>query len=166
MSKKKYHMIGIGGIGMSALAHMLLQKKVVVTGSDKTAGAQTASLEAAGGKVFIGHHPDNVSGDSTVVYSTDIKKDNVEYQAAQRLGCPLLHRSELLQQLMSDCRYELCVAGTHGKTNRDEKKGRPGSGVGRRRFPDCSRARHAACGRIGDWRRPSDNAAVGTNLDS
>lgn len=114
--KKKYHMIGIGGVGVSALAHMLLQKGCSVSGSDVTAGALTDSIKAAGGIVFIGHSAENVATDSVVVYSTDIKKENVEFAAAKQMGCTMLHRSQLLQQLMQETRFPLCVAGTHGKT--------------------------------------------------
>lgn len=116
MKNKAYHMIGIGGIGMSALAHMLLQKGAAVSGSDMSSGAQTASLEAAGAKIFLGHAAENIAPGTTVVYSTDIKKENVEFVTAQKLGCRMLHRSEMLQELMLDSRHALCVAGTHGKT--------------------------------------------------
>ncbi len=114
--KEKYHLIGIGGIGMSGLAHLLLQQGIPVTGSDVAAGPQVQTLIQAGAKVHIGHSATHVEKDATVVYSTDIKKENPEYQAALQLGCTLLHRSQLLQRLMQKCRHSLCVAGTHGKT--------------------------------------------------
>jgi UDP-N-acetylmuramate--alanine ligase len=116
MKNNTYHMIGIGGIGMSALAHMLLQKGAVVSGSDMSSGAQTTSLAAAGAKIFLGHAAENIPPGTTVVYSTDIKKDNVEFVTAQKLGCRMLHRSEMLQELMQNSKHALCVAGTHGKT--------------------------------------------------
>ena len=109
------HFIGIGGIGMSALAHILCEKGVSVSGSDMAASATTEALKKKGAQIFIGHAPENVLPGSTVVFSTDIKEDNVELMRAKELHLPLLHRSEMLGKLMGDF-SALLVTGTHGKT--------------------------------------------------
>ena len=110
-----YHFIGIGGIGMSGLAHMLLQKNISVTGSDLATSYVTEGLVKAGATVHLGHSPSHVKPGMIVVYTSDIKLDNPEYLAAQKLGCTLWHRSDLLARLMRD-QTPLVVAGTHGKT--------------------------------------------------
>jgi UDP-N-acetylmuramate--alanine ligase len=114
-AKTKYHFIGIGGIGMSGLARILLSKNQEVSGSDRAASYVTESLEKAGAKIMIGHAPQRITEGMTVIYSTDIKTDNPELQDVKRLKVPLLHRSDLLQQLMQDHKT-LAVAGSHGKT--------------------------------------------------
>lgn len=115
MSNKKCHFIGIGGIGMSGLARILLSRNVQVSGSDLTASYVTHGLEKAGAKIFMGHSPNHISTDMTVIYTSDIKANNPELEEAQNLQCPMLHRSDLLQELMSEYKT-LAVAGTHGKT--------------------------------------------------
>lgn len=112
---KNYHFIGIGGVGMSGMAHILLNKKMRVSGSDIAANAITDSLQKEGALISIGHDAKHIMPDMTVIYSTDIKKDNPEFLAAKSLQCPMLHRSELLQKLMQSSK-SLAVAGTHGKT--------------------------------------------------
>lgn len=113
--KKAYHFIGIGGIGMSGLARILLSRHHIVTGSDLSSSAVTEALVNAGAAVFIGHAATHISPEMTVVYSSDIKKDNPEYIQALQLQCTLMHRSELLQFLTLNSK-SLAVAGTHGKT--------------------------------------------------
>ena len=110
-----YHFIGIGGIGMSALARILLQQGKIVQGSDNTSSKITQNLEKLGAKIFEKQCYSQVTPDCRVVYSTDIKQDNPEYLAAKTLGLTLLHRSELLAHLMKDSK-PLLVSGTHGKT--------------------------------------------------
>lgn len=112
---EKYHLLGIGGIGMSGLARLLLKKTQHVSGSDIAENPTTASLATSGAKIFIGHSAKHIVPGMTVVYSTDIKKENPEYQAALQLKCKMMHRSELLQKLMEPYK-SLAVAGTHGKT--------------------------------------------------
>jgi UDP-N-acetylmuramate--alanine ligase len=112
---ERYHFIGIGGIGMIGLARILLQRKIAVSGSDLALNKVIESLVSMGGKVHIGHSETHIEPGMTVVYSTDIKKNNPEYLAAISMKCPLLHRSELLQRLMQN-HDTLSVAGTHGKT--------------------------------------------------
>lgn len=109
------HFIGIGGIGMSGLARILLKRKMSVTGSDLNPSYVTEGLEKEGAKVFIGHSAGYIQPNMTVVYNSDIKLDNPEYQAALRLQCKVLHRSDLLAQLMQGYKV-LAVTGTHGKT--------------------------------------------------
>lgn len=112
---RKCHFIGIGGIGMSGLARILLSKNEHVSGSDLASTYVTEGLIKAGAKVFVGHSSQNISSDMTVIYTSDIKKDNPEFQAAQSMKCTMLHRSDLLLQLMSG-HHTLAIAGTHGKT--------------------------------------------------
>jgi len=102
---KHFHLIGIGGIGMSALAHLLIGRGYTVTGSDPF-GSTIPDI-----KVFKEHHAENV-GDAIVVYSTAIKSDNPERIAAKTLW----HRSDLLQFLLQE-EQGLIVTGTHGKTS-------------------------------------------------
>jgi UDP-N-acetylmuramate--alanine ligase len=111
----KYHFIGIGGIGMSALARILLQKGSKVQGSDLAASYVTEGLKQAGAQVFIEHSASLVSEPMTVIYSSDIRKENPEYQSAEAQKFPLIHRSDLLKTLMEGYK-PLLVSGTHGKT--------------------------------------------------
>jgi UDP-N-acetylmuramate--alanine ligase len=108
-------MIGIGGSGMSAIARVLLERGVKVSGSDRQASPLTASLEAAGAQIFIGHRAENVQPAAVVVRSSAVRDDNPEVQAARQLGIPVLKRSDFLGSLMGE---QICiaVAGSHGKT--------------------------------------------------
>ncbi len=115
MTVDEYHLIGIGGIGMSGLAQILLQKGHRVSGSDLNSTPMTESLQKNGAKIFRGHNKANISPSATIVFSSDIPHDNEEMKEAQRLGCTMLHRSELLSSLA--CSYKtVAIAGTHGKT--------------------------------------------------
>lgn len=112
----KHHFIGIGGIGMSALAKILLQKGVEVSGSDSNAkGSIIDSLLKAGAKIEKGHKASNINGDMRVIYGSAVKTDNPEYVRAKELKLSMLHRSDLLSELMRDFK-SLLVSGTHGKT--------------------------------------------------
>lgn len=113
--ENSYHLIGIGGIGMSALARLLLSQKMIVTGSDIAFNATIEKLIQEGAVIYRGHSEDHISANSTVIYSSDIKMDNPEYIAAVRMNCTLLHRSDLLEDLLRGYRA-IAVAGTHGKT--------------------------------------------------
>lgn len=112
---QKYHFIGIGGIGMSGLARILINKKNEVSGSDLSGSSLTEELQKEGIQVFIGHSSNHITPEMHVVYSSMVKKDNPEYQKALELNCPLLHRSDLLLKL-TDGYKTLAIAGTHGKT--------------------------------------------------
>ena len=109
------HLIGIGGSGLSAIARILLERGMVVSGSDRQPSAATKSLQAVGARVFIGHHPENIQGASVVVRSSAIPDDNVEVLAAVQQGIPVLKRSEFMGRLLNGYKV-LAVAGTHGKT--------------------------------------------------
>jgi UDP-N-acetylmuramate--alanine ligase len=110
-----YHFIGIGGIGMSALARILAQSGAKVSGSDSSFSHVIESLRKEGIDIAIGHHEDHLQSKPTVVYSSAVTKDNPEYRRAEVLRLPLLHRAELLGNLMQGS-SPLLVAGTHGKT--------------------------------------------------
>lgn len=113
--KEKCHFIGIGGIGMSGLARILLAKNGQVSGSDVAANQMTDQLAERGAKISIGHAASNVAPNSTVIFNSNIRETNPEYQAALENNCRLLHRSDLLKELMSGYKT-LSVTGTHGKT--------------------------------------------------
>lgn len=112
---KEFHFIGIGGIGMSGLARILLKKNIAVSGSDISTNYLTEGLVKEGAKVFLGHSAQQLPPHATVVYSTDIKNTNPEYQAAIEKKYPMMHRSDLLLHLMQGYKT-LAIAGTHGKT--------------------------------------------------
>jgi UDP-N-acetylmuramate--alanine ligase len=110
-----YHFIGIGGIGMSGLARLLLSKNIAVTGSDIVFNAIIEGLIKEGAIIHKGQAAENVPPHAKVVYTSDIPPDNPEYQAAIKMQCALLHRSDLLAELLMG-QKALAVAGTHGKT--------------------------------------------------
>jgi UDP-N-acetylmuramate--alanine ligase len=112
---ERIHFVGIGGIGMSAIAAVLREQGCSVSGSDIRATEVTQRLEARGIQVHIGHNASYVNGATTVVYSTAIQPSNPEILEARRQGIPVLHRSEMLRRLMRG-RKGIAVAGTHGKT--------------------------------------------------
>ncbi|MGI6555556.1 MAG: UDP-N-acetylmuramate--L-alanine ligase [Bacillota bacterium] len=113
---KTAHFVGIGGSGMSGIARVLMEKGYKVTGSDLKMTHLTASLEKMGAIVFQGHSRENISEDvDTVVVSTAISRDNPEIQEARRRGLPVIHRSEMLAELMKEAKG-IAVAGAHGKT--------------------------------------------------
>lgn len=111
----EFHFIGIGGVGMSALARLLLAQNKKVSGSDLVWNQLTETLVQEGAHVFRGHAHHQIPKEATVIYSTDITEEHPERKEAALLGCPLWHRSELLAHLMHPFR-SFAVAGTHGKT--------------------------------------------------
>lgn len=113
--KESYHFIGIGGIGMSGLARLLLSQNIKVTGSDIAYNAVIEGLMKEGAVIYRGQAAENISAQTTVVFSSDIKPDNPEFQAAKKMQCALLHRADLLAHLLEGYK-SLAVAGTHGKT--------------------------------------------------
>ncbi|MCI5053020.1 MAG: UDP-N-acetylmuramate--L-alanine ligase [Simkaniaceae bacterium] len=115
MRQAHYHFIGIGGIGMSALAFILLRRGERVSGSDRKESAMTQKLSEMGAEIYLSQDSDHIKPSQIVVYSTAIKEDNPEYARARELGCLMWHRSDLLRCLSLDSR-ELVVAGAHGKT--------------------------------------------------
>jgi UDP-N-acetylmuramate--alanine ligase len=115
LESKHYHFIGIGGIGMSGLAELLVRQGYKVSGSDLASNALTEKLQDLGVKFFQGHASDNVAGSEIVVISSAIGLDNPELRAAQATGLPVLSRAEMLVALMAGQR-QIAIAGTHGKT--------------------------------------------------
>jgi UDP-N-acetylmuramate--alanine ligase len=109
------HFIGIGGIGMSGIAEIMLRVGYSVQGSDARAGPNTERLERLGARVFVGHDASQIEGASAVVYSSAIKPDNPEMAAAKARRIPLVRRAEMLAELMR-LQLSVAVAGTHGKT--------------------------------------------------
>jgi UDP-N-acetylmuramate--alanine ligase len=112
---QQIHFIGIGGIGMSGIAEILLNLGYRVTGSDARRSDAVERLERLGAKVFLGHAPDHVEGAHVVVFSSAVSGDNVEVQAARQRNIPVIPRAEMLAELMR-LKYGIAVAGTHGKT--------------------------------------------------
>ncbi|MBA4496142.1 UDP-N-acetylmuramate--L-alanine ligase [Paenactinomyces guangxiensis] len=115
LEKKHVHFIGIGGYGMSAIARVLLDLGYDVSGSDVAENLLVQKLMERGAKVTIGHHPSNIEGAETIVYSTSIAEDNVERAAAKERGIETLHRSQMLARLLNN-KKGIAVAGAHGKT--------------------------------------------------
>jgi UDP-N-acetylmuramate--alanine ligase len=109
------HFIGIGGIGMSGIAEIMMRTGYTVQGSDAKASANTERLEKLGARIFVGHDPANVEGAYAVVYSTAVKPDNPEMAAAREKRLPLVRRAEMLAELMR-LQFSVAVGGTHGKT--------------------------------------------------
>ncbi len=109
------HLIGIGGTGLSAIARLLLESGYTVSGSDMHESPLAQDVREAGGQVFIGHAAENIAGADLVVRSSAIRDKNVEVQAANQNGVPVLKRAEFLGQIMEG-HQGIAVAGTHGKT--------------------------------------------------
>ena len=111
------HFIGIGGISMSGLAEILLNRHFTVTGSDMQASDMTKHLEETGAKVVIGQKAENITDDiDLVVYTAAIHESNEEFAAAKNKGIPMMTRAALLGQIMANFTKSIAVAGTHGKT--------------------------------------------------
>ena len=111
----RVHLIAIGGAGMSAVARLLLDRGVPVSGSDAAASAMLDSLRERGARVDLGHDAAHVDGADTVVVSSAVRDDNVELVAARAAGLRVLHRSQALAALMAGSR-RVAVAGANGKT--------------------------------------------------
>ena len=109
------HLIGVGGVGMSGLARLLLTRHIPVSGSELREWPALAALRALGGTIYMTHEPSNLDGVDTVVYSTAIPQDHLEMVEARRRGLRVLHRSEALAAAMAGRRV-IAIAGTHGKT--------------------------------------------------
>ena len=110
-----FHILGIGGIGMSAIAEILRAKGYTVQGSDQKESANVRRLRTKGIRVFIGHDPVNLVGARNVVISTAVKPGNPELEAARAKGLPIIRRAEILAELMR-LYSSISVTGTHGKT--------------------------------------------------
>ena len=112
---KKVHFVGIGGIGMSGIAEILLSQGFEISGSDKSKSEVTDRLESLGIKVYEGHSPENLKDADVLVYSSAVHLDNPEVQAAIDRKIPIIKRSEMLAETMR-MKYGIGIAGTHGKT--------------------------------------------------
>jgi len=110
-----FHVVGIGGIGMSAIAEVMHTRGFHVQGSDLKDGANLARLRAKGISCLIGHDPSNIDGASYLVISSAVKPGNPEFEAARERGIPIIRRAEMLAELMRPC-ATVSITGTHGKT--------------------------------------------------
>ena len=115
LKNKKIHIVGIGGIGMSAIAEILVSYGCSITGSDMSGGGNINKLEKMGVKVFIGHNGSNIKDCELLVHSSAVKSDNPEVSAALEQGVPVLRRSQILSDIMK-LKNGVAIAGTHGKT--------------------------------------------------
>jgi len=110
------HMVGIGGIGMSGIAEILLIRGYIVSGSDSSVSETTERLKELGATIYPGHDASNIEGADVVVYTSAVKaQDNVETREAMSQQIPVIKRSEMLAELMR-MKYGIGIAGTHGKT--------------------------------------------------
>lgn len=112
---KKVHFVGIGGIGMSGIAEILVNQGFIVSGSDKSLSEVTDRLESIGIKIYEGHSPENLKDADVLVYSSAVQVDNPEVQAAIDRKIPIIKRAEMLAETMR-MKYGIGIAGTHGKT--------------------------------------------------
>jgi UDP-N-acetylmuramate--alanine ligase len=118
MYLKKYHIhfVGIGGIGMSGIAELLLNLGYRVSGSDVKSSDITDRLKTMGGTIFKGHAAENIKGADVVVVSSAIDPENPEVQSAGQASIPVIPRAEMLAELMR-LKYSIAIAGAHGKTS-------------------------------------------------
>ena len=112
---RRVHFVGIGGIGMSGIAEVLLTLGWPVSGSDLRASSVTERLAALGAKIFIGHAAENIAGTEVVVVSSAVAPDNPETRAARERQIPVIPRAEMLAELMR-LKFGIAVGGMHGKT--------------------------------------------------
>src|ERR1700687_3382980 len=112
---KRIHLVGIGGIGMSGIAEVLLTLGYSVTGSDTKLSAITERLQNMGAEIFESHKAEQVRGAHVVVVSSAVRNDNPEVVEAHRHKIPVIPRAEMLAELMR-LKYGIAVAGAHGKT--------------------------------------------------
>jgi UDP-N-acetylmuramate--alanine ligase len=111
----RYHFVGIGGSGLSAIARLLLDRGEMVSGSDMADSPFLEGLRDLGARVMIGHRPENVEGAEAVIVSSAVREDNPELAAARAAGLPVFKRVDFLGQL-TEGKRTVAVAGTHGKT--------------------------------------------------
>jgi UDP-N-acetylmuramate--alanine ligase len=113
---KKIHFVGIGGIGMSGIAELLLNLGYKVSGSDLNTTATTEHLRVLGGLIHQGHDEENIGEADVVVTSSAIAEDNPEVLAARARRIPVVQRAEMLAELMRLKKFGIAIAGSHGKT--------------------------------------------------
>lgn len=119
---RRLHLVGIGGIGMSGIAEVLINLGFDITGSDRQMSPITEHLKQLGAGISASHEAENVKGADVVVISSAIRDDNAEVQAAHDLGIPVIRRAEMLAELMR-MKYGIAIAGTHGKTTTSSMTG-------------------------------------------
>lgn len=110
---RKIHFVGIGGIGMSAIAEFLYKEGYKITGSDLTKSKNTKKLEKLGIKIFYNHNKDNITDSQMIVYSSAISESNPEINISH---ISLVRRAEMLNKIAKTRKYQIAIAGTHGKT--------------------------------------------------
>ncbi len=113
---KKVHFVGIGGIGMSGIAELLINLGFEVTGSDMKTTNITENLQKHGAVIHEGHKPENVNDSDVLVYSSAVQVDNPELQRAKDKQIPIIRRAEMLSELLKLKQISIAVGGTHGKT--------------------------------------------------
>ena len=113
---KKVHFVGIGGIGMSGIAELLINLGFEVTGSDMKTTNITENLQKHGAVIHEGHKPENVNDSDVLVYSSAVQMDNPELQRAKDKQIPIIRRAEMLSELLKLKQTSIAVGGTHGKT--------------------------------------------------
>ncbi|OGW75442.1 MAG: UDP-N-acetylmuramate--L-alanine ligase [Omnitrophica bacterium RBG_13_46_9] len=116
LRKEKIHMVGIGGIGMSALAFILVEMGHIVSGSDVQDNDIMKALRRKGVVAGVGHDRSNIKEQDLVVYSSSIRMDNPEILAARERNIPIISRTELLKMIMDGKKKTVAITGTHGKT--------------------------------------------------
>src|SRR2546423_15378716 len=109
------HFVGVGGIGMSGIAEVLLNMGFHVSGSDLRRSDVTARLEQLGATIYEGHAGENINGAHVVVRSTAVREDNPEVLEARRRSIPLIPAAEMLGELMRVNPHTVAVAGSHGQ---------------------------------------------------
>ena len=112
---RNVHFVGIGGVGMCALAEILLDDGLMVSGCDNAKSDRTRRLSARGATVTIGHHPSHIEGIDALVVSAAIDPNNPEIEAARGDGIPVIRRATLVAEVIRGLQ-SVAVAGTHGKT--------------------------------------------------
>lgn len=115
-SIRTIHLIGIGGVSVSAIAEILHTNGYEISGSDMSSSPTTEALQKKGFKIYIGHSADNIDKVDLVVYTSAVGDDNPELAKAMSLGIPCLSRAEMLGQIMLGYENSIAISGTHGKT--------------------------------------------------
>ena len=129
MLKKHVHFVGIGGMGMSAIARIMLERGYTVSGSDLRSTELTESLERMGATIYQGHAREHLGGAEMVVYSSAVPGDNPELSAAKQSKITILHRADALAEIINEAKG-LAVAGAHGKTTTTSMLGLTLAGCG------------------------------------
>ncbi|MFY9397797.1 MAG: UDP-N-acetylmuramate--L-alanine ligase [Desulfomonilia bacterium] len=112
----RIHFVGIGGIGMSGIAELLINMKFTVSGSDLSESETVSRLRSMGARIHIGHAEENLGDAQVVVYSSAVSLDNPECAAARARCLPVIPRADMLAELMR-MKHSIAIAGTHGKTS-------------------------------------------------